>query len=157
MKISDQPGKKAAGHMKGSVGGVAFSLSTGLTLFADDWSTDFVIQADWIENDSARQLTFYIPERGPEEKEYSIDSLASAFYELEENAERWQDGTITRMKAGFSSDEPNDWYVVIKFAFDVSIDGLTVNIIGEGELTGASPWGKSESDEFRKRWGIGAA
>ncbi|MCW1247961.1 hypothetical protein OC610_26330 [Pseudomonas sp. SAICEU22] len=156
MKISDQPGKKAVGHMKGSVGGVAFSLSTGLTLFADDWSTDFVIQADWIENDSARQLTFYIPERGPEEKEYSIDSLASAFYELDGKAERWRDGTITRMEARFLGD-PENWYVVIKFDFYVSIGDQTVNISGDGKLTGASPWGKRESDEFRKCWGIGAA
>ncbi|MBI6616776.1 hypothetical protein YA0783_00565 [Pseudomonas corrugata] len=157
MKISEQH-PEASGWMKGSVGGVEFEVLEDLTLIADDGGTDFVVQADWTSNSNnggARQLTFYFPPGGP--GVYTLDSLAKAFYEIEGKLEPWQRGYITRKSTDFSSPDHNHWCAEIEFKFDVSIDGLAIQINGTGSLRGASPWSKRESSVFRRRRGIGTA
>lgn len=155
MKTNDQS-EKAMGYLKGWVGEVEFD-STALTLTADADSEDFVIQAGWEARDGReRHLTFYIPERDPERKVYRFTSAegAGAYYEIAgERTMDWQAGSITRVKADFTSPDPKQWHAVILFNFEVSADEETVWIEGEGEITGASPWGRNMRKRFPSRKG----
>ncbi|SFH43238.1 hypothetical protein [Pseudomonas sp. NFACC45] len=153
MRNSDQS-KRAKGHLAGWVGGVAFD-SASLTLVADADSEDFVIQASWSDG-GGRDLTFYMPERGPERKVYTFAAAqgAGAYYEMAgERTMEWQGGSITREKAEFSSSDPNQWRVVIGFNFEVIVDDQAVWIKGEGDLTGATPWNRGMRERFPTRKG----
>ncbi|MDR6957067.1 hypothetical protein J2W43_001043 [Pseudomonas brassicacearum] len=153
MRTSDQS-KRAKGHLAGWVGGVAFD-STRLTLLADAYSDDFVIQARWTDG-GERELTFYIPERGSERKVYTFAAAqgAGAYYEITgERSMEWEGGTVTREKTEFSAPDPNQWRAMIGFNFEVSIDDQTVWIKGEGELIGASPWNRDMRERFQTRKG----
>jgi len=153
MRTSEQS-VKAKGHLAGWVGGVAFD-STRLTLLADAQSEDFVIQARWTDGGES-ELTFYIPERGPERKVYTFAAAqgAGAYYEVVgERSMEWQGGTVTREKTEFSASDPNQWRAVIGFNFEVSVDDKPFWIKGEGELIGASPWNRDMRERFQTRKG----
>ena len=155
MKSID-PSVKATGHLQGWVGEVAFD-STVLTLVADAYSEDFVVQADWVALDGGeRHLTFYIPERGQERKVYQFPSEegAGAYFEIAgERTMDWEGGAITREEVDFTSPDPLQWYTAIQFNFEVSVDGQVVWIKGDGQITGASPWGRSMRENFPLRKG----
>ncbi|MBT2338667.1 MULTISPECIES: hypothetical protein [Pseudomonas] len=150
MKTID-PSVKATGYLQGWVGDVAFD-STMLTLMADADSEDFVIQAGWVALDGLeRHLTFYLPERDQVQKVYRFPSVegAGAYYEIAgERTMDWQGGTITQEQVDFSSPDLQQWYAAIQFSFEVSVDGATIWIKGEGRLTGASPWGRGMRRQF---------
>lgn len=150
MKTID-PSVKATGHLQGWVGEVAFD-STMLTLMADASSEDFVVQAIWIGTDGReRQLIFYIPERDQAPKVYRFPSAegAGAYYEIAgERTMEWESGSITRERVDFTSSDLTQWHARVGFNFAVSLDGLVVWIKGEGEVTGASPWGRRMRQRF---------
>jgi len=150
MSIGDQS-VQATGYLKGWVDGVAFD-STSLTLMADGSSEDFVIQAVWVGDDGRqRELIFYIPERDRERKIYRFPSAegAGAYYEIAgEQTMDWEGGSIIRERVDFSSFDLRQWQVVMGFNFEVSLGGQVVWIKGEGEVTGASPWGRSMRQRF---------
>ncbi|MDO7899597.1 hypothetical protein [Pseudomonas citrulli] len=155
MKSNDSS-VKATGHLQGWVGDVAFD-STMLTLTADADSQDFVIQASWTALDGGdRFLTFYIPERDRERKIYRFPSAegAGAYFEIAgERTMDWQGGTITREEVDFTSPDPLRWYTAIQFNFEVRVDGQVVWIKGDGQITGASPWGRNMRKLFPLRVG----
>ncbi|TWC18085.1 MULTISPECIES: hypothetical protein [unclassified Pseudomonas] len=150
MSTNDQSAQ-ATGYLKGWVGDVAFD-STSLTLMADGSSEDFVIQAIWTGDDGRqRELIFYIPERDREPKVYRFPSVegAGAYYEIAgERTMDWQGGSITRERVDFTSSDSRQWQVVLGFNVEVSLDGQAVWIKGEGQATGASPWGRSMRQRF---------
>jgi len=150
MSSNDQSAQ-ATGYLKGWVGDVAFD-STSLTLMADGSSEDFVIQAIWTGDDGRqRELIFYIPERDREPKVYRFPSVegAGAYYEIAgERTMDWQGGSITRERVDFTSSDSRQWQVVLGFNVEVSLDGQAVWIKGEGQATGASPWGRSMRQRF---------
>ncbi|AZE53102.1 hypothetical protein C4K03_0931 [Pseudomonas synxantha] len=131
----------ATGHLCGLLGEDKFE-ATVLTLTADADSEDFVIQAKWTANNGARELTFYIPERYPDGEDYPYGSLAGAYYEVARKSFEWESGSITRKAVDFSSPDLDQWRAVIDFNVKVTVEGTAIWIKGEGELTGASPWGK---------------
>ncbi|WLI07662.1 hypothetical protein PSH66_04850 [Pseudomonas sp. FP597] len=140
----------ATGHLSGWLAEDEFE-ATVLTLTADADSEDFVIQAKWTTDNSARELTFYIPERYPDGEVYLHGSLAGAYYEFAGKSFEWESGSITRKTVDFSSPDPDQWRAVIDFNFKVTVEGAAIWIKGKGELKGASPWGKTLRQRFTKK------
>lgn len=143
---------RAQGWLSGLVGTQAFK-STSVGFVADDQSNDFVVQAEWTADDGhQRGLTLYLPEREPERKKYTYGSgdeyQASAYYVIAGKPESWQAGYVVRERADFSSGDPVNWRVMLSFSIEVAMGEGVVSISGQGEVTGAAPWGKA----LRKRF-----